>query len=308
MMEAKYKGKWDALRLVYERVLDQGPIIQYTAYTPHDYSRHCTGIYRNIGIFFIDIIKKVVTQEELFILNVSVLLHDIKMAYDSSPEMRNAHGQSAKEFILDEVYKQKSSTLSDLLTKPQTLAIVDVILGHSDIKSETRINTIDLLPLDAEFLIGELGKPINVRLLAAILRFADELDITSARIEGIKIDRYPINEDSEKFWRQCELFVSVRKNPTDNRQIVLQVDSTAVHTKGDKENDIPLIIEVRNKISEELNMLNNKVFSKQDYGWLLQEVVVKADAEIEELIKNQDTANPLGNLGVVEAVKKKELI
>jgi hypothetical protein len=76
---------------------------------------------------------------------------------------------------------------------------------------------------------------------------------------------------------------------------------------GDLENDVELIIEVRNKIRRELAKLNEKVFEKKQYfkGAKFYKVEVQASDEVLELIKIRDNKDPVEEEVIDESLKKK---
>ena len=159
-----------------------------SVYTFHDFNHHCTNIYHIIdGIVLTDdayVISDPLTERELYLLNLSVLLHDIGM-HKVTYVNRNKHAiESAK--IIEAMYNNSESALSVAhsgISKNEIKALKRIVIAHSD-------NKPGVCELDSEELnetINDLKGTIRVKLLAAILRIADELDITSERIGSLRI-------------------------------------------------------------------------------------------------------------------------
>lgn len=281
-----YLSRWKSIRQIWAPRLDKGPVSQKEDFTPHNYSNHCVGIYKIMSEILIpkSAYGNELKQESLFVLNVAVLLHDIMMTF--KPSARFQHSKEAKEFI------EQHFLVEDFNITPQEMeSIALVILGHSDIKDETTkttIETIDILPKEADFFTGLQGK-INVRLLAALLRLSDELDIHTGRIHGYNSSRREIKESSRPHWRRCEILSYPQKNPDNVTAIQLVPFESQINAEGNIDNDVSELIEVRNKISKELVQLNDKVFNKGYLsGWNYREIQIKATGELLEAIKRID--------------------
>ncbi len=303
-----YHKNWRTLRDTYEGVLNEGPVRQDIAFTPHDYRRHCQNIYYFLSNLLIPsgAYNTILNQEHLFILDVAVLFHDIIMAFD--PDLRETHSLEAKNYILDILMKADTGQI--LLSEDEAGFIADVVLGHSDLKKDGKVVScsIDLLP-EASDCIGRLG-PVNVKLLAALLRLADELDVNSNRVARIAADRYNINEESKKFWRQCLILQMASTHPNDTSIIRLIPKHDKITRESNIEADVRLLIECRDKINNELSMLNKKVFFKPGVfpGWNFHKVVLDAKGEIGERIADLDgkKPNPLSEADTSVDTKKKE--
>lgn len=296
-------NKWKMIADCYRKTLDRGPYFTDTAYTPHDFENHCMDIYKILD----DLILKeklggTINYEEIFVLLVAVILHDIIMAYE--PAERETHSEKAFEYVLEQVYTKNSSILKNCLTRNQAMAVAYVILGHSDLKKDEKINTLSFLPFKGEQPKGSLGE-INVRTLAAILRLADELDVTNERVQGIDINLYKINGTSEQFWNQCNLFRAIRPYSDNTTIIKLEVDDYAYKLNGDSINDIKRIRNVKNKIQEELNNVTKILYEPGYYdGWTLSRIEISASPEILELLQQDENIDPFEDENQGEEKKK----
>jgi len=278
-----YFERWQRIKAVYKPKLDSFTAPSNILYITHNYSNHCVNIYRIFEQILLPkfSVKKYFTIENLFILNVSVILHDYIMITD--PEKRRVHSEEGKKYIVKKVFENDSFLQNSLIQK-EAECVADVVFGHSDIKFKLgdNISTIDLLP-DYDFPSGESG-PINTKLLSALLRIADELDINNDRIKNMhhfedkiqelhnkylmdKSEGKEINSEGDPLthWNKCKILHFPQINKDDNRIINMVLNDEAIQTRSYYENDINLAIEVRNKIQKELDTLNDKVFSK---GWI----------------------------------------
>lgn len=296
-------NNWITICNSYNETLDAGPQYTSVAFTPHDFKHHSMNIYDILDRLLTEIsISEVLTPEEIFILLVSVVLHDIQMAYD--PSKRETHSELGKKFVEDQ-HSTSNSIINKNLTSGQAEAVGLVILSHSDLKEGKKINTLSLLPEKGNQPDGAYGE-INVSTLGALLRIADELDVTSKRIEGMDIDEYAINQDSEQYWKQCKLFNAIRMYSPNTQTIQLQVNERVYDLSGDQENDLKCIRNVKNKIQEELDNIN-LILNKPGYlkGWTLSTIEIKARDEIKELLNELDKSDPLEEQSSGDSIKKK---
>ncbi|WP_136524328.1 HD domain-containing protein [Geomonas ferrireducens] len=283
--EESYFQNWLTVKNIYVEILDRGSLRQKDAYTPHDYRNHCVNIYNIISNIILKENFSGLNTEELFILDVAVLLHDVYMALD--PEKRGTHSADARDFVKRE---QRDHRLP--FDREQAICIGDVIFGHSDLKTEngiTTCKTIEALPKKEDFYVGMSGKPINVRVLSSILRLADELDINSRRIKGYKPDDYNINESSRPHWRKCEIFMFPKICPTDRSVIHLKPDHELIKEDGNEEADVKLLLEVEQKINTELIYLNKNVFFTDCglQGWSFHKVEISTVDDLSDRIDRE---------------------
>lgn len=303
-----YFKRWEALKTLYKPVLDVESLYREIAYTPHDYSKHCVNIYNILSSLLIpdEAYNSILNEEHLFILNVAVLFHDITMTYN--PENRASHSQEARTLIRTHV-SDGISAIANALHDHEALAVSEVIYGHSDIKQGSSVikKTIEDLPCFDDCGMGGQGTKINIRLLAALLRLADELDICVNRIGAVKPEQYKMNVGSKPHWRKCEILLLPVKHPHNTSIINLKPNEIKIEATGDLENDVELLIEVRNKIRDELKMLNSIVFDQAQYalpGWRFRDIQIDAKNALKDAIDKKDNQNPMVT---IETIKKKKL-
>lgn len=264
-----------------------------SAYTLHDFSAHCVNLYKIISnvIFDKDIAYGAgtgLTEWELYILNLSVLFHDIGMSRVIEME-RDNHSQCSAEYI-QELYNNTQSALRKKASLEQNdvYALCDIIKAHSSVKS---------LPPEERGLNGVRetmpGKEeIRAKLLAGILRIADELDITSSRVGAgeietelekvqkdlIRMEKIDDNEEqinkkkklveSLEYWKKLHYFSEVKRKKEsgtikiilDDRKLKLLFEEGQVEDKiaGD-------ICENIIKIRKELLYFRNNSLSKVQF-------------------------------------------
>ena len=127
------------------------------------------------------------------------------------------------------------------------------ILGHSDLKlcnGEIRINTLDKEFYSRTIIQGpETTTNIRIRVLAAILRFADELDCTIKRIDGIpKIVMKGIPLAGQKYWERLKLFTHIDFNIP---RVKIYVNTAYIQRNPDRDKLFGLMKEVLEKIEKE---------------------------------------------------------
>jgi len=283
---AKYYEEWQVIRAIYKPVLDYGPIWKNVAFTPHDYTHHCIGIYRALDLLIDDdnFNNKKISLEELFILDVSVILHDIIMTYNITKRL--THSRDAEDFILELVNNHNESVLSNVLNSTTACSVGKIILGHSDVKNkDMKLKYIEKLKTSVQ---GEFGS-VRLQLLSSLLRLADELDISSLRIDKIKYQAYFIDQntyDSINHWRKLDLMNIPTVQP-DKSTILLEPNYQKIEF-GDKEKtiiDVCLLFEVKNKISEELKYVSEFI-KNQDFIFNFTSVVMNISENLKEFIKN----------------------
>ena len=258
-------------------------------YTPHNFSNHIINVIKNTnGIFTDETIKKF-SVDELFCFILACIMHDIGMIYYAD-ENRKIHSYIAADMICDiflpdggnEAYKdiinsinanrpklEKPELLEKLKTSIETILsnykILDttlrrqigvMIFGHSDLKIP--INDKDRIDTLNRALYEDWGFESfsNVHILAAYLRWADELDLSEERSNGFR--RNEIEEDAEPFWDNLSLVTKVKITPT---SITLQINSKNYNT--DKQYSYGLLKSIIAKLNKERKVIND-VFKQND--------------------------------------------
>ena len=306
-----YFNRWATLRDIYKSKLNTDLFVEKYQLTPHDYDRHCTNIYNILHLIIPSNCygkgERQLNTEDLFILNVAVLLHDMFLVY--SPLHKDIHGQQMQQFIRNEVQDNNVNVVNSILSDDEAKFVGDVIYGHCDIKQNDEIveRTLYSLP-NSNFKQGFLGKPINVRLLAGLLRFADELDIDSERIRLKKHLETRIEPNSRKHWRKCKLFALPTKAENDVTLLNLRLNEDEINTHGDMENDVKLICEVKNKICQEFEIIKNVVFNLGYLeSWQINTIKIYTDdssiAYMINKIEDQHNKNPMSLNSTVQGIR-----
>ena len=293
--------------------------IKGSIYTPHDIN-HCLNIYKCISKIILKDTKSYdknygLTNRELFILDLAVLFHDIGMSAVINPD-RKHHSKASAEYI-DKEYSDNRSCLKRTDLQPlEKKALMAIVKAHSDIKDDPSI-TSDKNGLNAPDLKSTYediqSKNIRVMLLAGILRLADELDVTNARLGNSIIEmqlkeleeEYNIHKNDEKYKEICAGYLESKKHwdklhlfemislDLDTGKIELKVDDDYVNRKDDSggtkkavANDI---VDVVLKIEKELKAIKEKCFSKKDIRGFIYINSIQVITEIKDLdneIKN----------------------
>ena len=269
-MEDRYKQSFDRLVEHYGEILNNECPISRSLYTLHDFDKHCTNIYKiisNIILHNMDFL----TQKELYLLNISVLMHDISMSTDIHWD-RKKHSKQSAIFIQNEI-ENSSSVLSGekrqkILSINDIHSIKNIIEAHSDIKDGSvpdNENGIYNSKLDFKD-----AAEVNSKLLAAILRLADELDVTSDRIgdETFSNQLSDENEDeriSKIHWENLHYFSQIKFDSEDTTKLLLFCDDDYLAKNLDDASNIKeRIKKILNKINKELEVLNKEVFNKHE--------------------------------------------
>ena len=168
--------------------LDSHPIISDTAFTPHDFSYHCFGIYKAISLIFGDFLDQnndEFSNESLLLLNIAVLFHDYSMSLENNNRLNHSETSATQFKELYETWQSSDASVQTL--SPIHIEIIQsIIKAHSDIKEEKNgkeeiiYSTIDEITVSIKK--GETSRNVYVKFLAGILRLADELDTTAERI------------------------------------------------------------------------------------------------------------------------------
>ena len=161
-------------------------------------------------------------------------------------------------------------------------AICAAIKGHSDTKLDNGKKIVHIKEIEHE-MRGVRFPFLNIRIVAAYLRLADALDITSARI-GMRRPKFDINDitqnDSNKHWKRIAYIKDVRfvkEGRGDNgviRQIRIKIDDDNIDINN-PENRVQIIDtlrELREYVEADLNFLNDNILTEERYK-VAEEVV-----------------------------------
>lgn len=293
-LEKHYRDSFFKIVEDYASKLEEKININGNVYTLHDFNHHCINIYKIIS----DIIlyspealgSNGLSQMELYILNLAVLFHDMGMQVFVDSK-RDSHSRRSLEYI-EEIYNTPGSAFraNCNLNENEITALKLIVMAHSDIKGENvpdSQNGLNNPSLDDE-MPSQTGS-IRARFLASVLRLADELDITVARLgngdlesqlnkfreEKLKlerelssIDNYELSNsiqnkleeikgyvNSLEHWKRLHLFKYMKRRMEDN-EIYIYVNDDYIKRaidRGDScENIAEAIVYVYNKINKEL--------------------------------------------------------
>lgn len=267
-MGDRYLNKWIALANKYAPNLDAIPIKKDTGYTRHDFSYHCKDIYHIIENVFLANVR--IEEEEYFVLAVAVLLHDISMTQIHFDRL--SHSQQSVDYIEREIHKGED--IWNGLDVQTIGAIEQIVRAHSDIKeydSERKEKVKNYTLRETEEKITGETCTLHVRWLAAVLRLADELDITVNR-KGVADKRFEELSDEDKderyskqCWMQLNYFEAVRLNKA-TIEIVLYKKYLRTHLNDDKPNIVSDIKHVRDKVFQQVKETNTCAFDNdEDY-------------------------------------------
>lgn len=289
-MDTQDQKTFDKLADEYGRMLNEGVHRTLTIYTAHDFDHHCFDLYRIISLYLLkEKGIKELTTEELYLLNLSVLLHDMSMCkggYENGtciPFDREIHSLQSAQWIRYE-YESEGRPLNKCgLTSSQIEIICSICQAHSDLKD--RAVPSGLFASDLEYKKnGDIGV-VRVKALAGILRIADELDVTSHRLRNPneidalitklpddKCERPEVeaiiqrDQESVKHFQRLLLIIDLEETK-DISEIALRLDSSRVQRRLDAADEMNLVddlLSVMNKIQKELDDLWHEVLSQSE--------------------------------------------
>lgn len=271
-MDEVHKSAFDKLAGHYGEILNKGCPVGNTLYTSHDFDKHCIDIYKIISdIILLNCSEQMFSSKELFILNLSVLFHDISMSINSHWD-RKKHSKESAEYVKSEEENTSSVLNSEKannnLTHNDISIIREIITAHSDIKDGSVLKENNGV-MNPELTFKMSGN-INGKALAAILRLADELDITSDRLgnEVFANQLSTENEDEKisiKHWRRLHYFKMISYDKNDTSCLEIHCDDEYLSDNSDDmSNIISDIVEIKNKIELELSTLSSEVFNRHE--------------------------------------------
>ncbi len=285
-MDRTYQEDFDKLAKHYGEMLNRGPAQTITVYTSHDFDRHCFDLYRIISMYLLreEGIRQL-TQEELYLLNLSVLLHDISMCRGGYVKEANTvfnrdiHSLQSAQWIRHEFDQGNTPLCQSGLTADQVEIICDICKAHSTLKDRETPTGL----FDPELKYKKDGKTgeIRVKALAGILRVADELDVTRHRLANAdEMDRLLTADDgrpetqtfirenkkSFKHFRRLLLIRKLERCKDNTTQLALRLDRMQAEKRkmaGDEINLADDLHKIKSKIQSELDTLWNEVIFKE---------------------------------------------
>lgn len=296
--DAEYYEKFNAILRYYKPIIDSGALIREVGYTPHDVENHCDNIYRILSdILPESFYQKYPYGENLFLLCVGILLHDLEMAYDVSDEVRRKHSKLAKERINKECYSNENTILKASISRDFVDALEDIVYAHSDIKDEN--NVIEVFTLqkvlekyNKDGLSKGINEEINVPYLAAVLRLADELDLDYNRICRIGYEQKYNIETSKQHFEKCKYFKKVQINSRNLRELVLRVDNNVFDSldESEKQTAAAQIIRTYDKVVNEFLKMKDSILFNTMYAselWNIECIKLNEEEKFREYLKKK---------------------
>lgn len=258
----------------------------HSLFTQHDFDHHCYNLYRIISNNLCNMSvseeeSQKLTEHELFLLDSAVLLHDIGMSAEVNLVINRAgHASKSAEFIRRE-WENTSSALYSAwnragLSETDILALMEIVKAHSnDTQAPDPQKTGIHAPTLLEWMPASApcGK-VRAKLLAGILRMADELDITLDRRGNARLTEQldPAddgNRVSQNCWEKLNYFSQVIIDPNNRVQLNLVINDSYVREKieqSDEDAILAGIWDVHKKVMEEWDMIQKEIFQKTEGG------------------------------------------
>lgn len=219
-------------------------VLTYTAskfpdFTPHDFERHSLNVEKILNWMVPDEVKSSMDPYELFFLIISAWLHDWGMVAsknENADEVRQNHHERTEQNF-QKLYKEV------LLSQQEANIAGRICRGHrtDDLQSDLYANSF----------IGSSNNLVHVSFLAALLRLADECDVTANRTpEIIYSSIHPEGRSEEEFKKHLSI-----GGIGPLTKYKLQLNGTAYTPKG-----VQVIEEVRKKIEEQLDSVKTILF------------------------------------------------
>lgn len=287
--DTSFKSKFVNLVNYAAPILDRGPALSKIGFTPHDFSHHVKDIYSVLDKMLPEAFyEKYNTGENIFILLTGALFHDIGMTKEWSEEVRVQHSKIGREMFLEPFKENEvNHVIKQNIETRYSKYIGDIIYAHSDIKlaDGSKIETFREIYdkyENLEYVTRGEHEEINVPFLAALVRLADELDITYERIENIDYLKSNNLPSSLQHFRTCELFKDIQLSKQQNDTLVIIVDESKcnlqlleqdIDNAFDQQDAIlnlateaANILEKYEKIQEEFRMLKELVLRNTSYS------------------------------------------
>lgn len=248
-LSGPYKSKLDELN---QKVK---PVLSRTANTLINFTDH--SLDHSLGVenaydVLLDGNYDLLNEDEKFLLIAATVLHDIGMVgQDKDLEMsnyqklrRDGHNYYSKDRI-------KSAATSLGLDFSEAQLIADIAEAHRKVPLES---------LNLEIAYG-LGGSVRLRLLGAMLRFADELHITKGRTSSLLMNILEPDEDSLRHHKRHENIHGVNRSSADREIIVISANASDWEMEELMEE---MVGEIKSKHKEIKDLLSsNKIIVKE---------------------------------------------
>lgn len=306
-MDSHYKTAFDTLVDYYGNILNSNQTKDSTYFTLHDFDHHCIDIYKNIDSYLLNGTLNALNQLELYLLNLAVLFHDISMSqggYDNINKKRTkfcrtCHSSQTAEWLGYE-YSNTSSTLFEkgVLTENALGELQKICKAHSDIKSSgITKEQCGLFASDLDFEFTGEREKIATKALAAILRLADEFDITNLRIGNTrdyeKLGNSTEDIESRRHWDCLKLVKQLKVSASAPTIVKIVLCDRIIEDRingGDAENVKDAILQIKCKLQNEIDYARQEVFDKDSFSFrlcMLREVVLETQSdEVKNLLEN----------------------
>lgn len=244
-----FKAKLDELNQKVRPVLGRttNTLINFT-----DHSlEHSLGV-ENVYDLLLDEKYELLSEEERYLLISATLLHDIGMVgqredldkSDYESLRRNAHNYFSKDRIIKE---------ADILGLDFSEAklVADIAEAHRKVPLES-------LPLEVPY---GLGNVVRIRLLGAMLRFADELHVTKGRTSTLLMKVLEPDAFSMKHHKRHENVYGVSRLSKDRNIIAISANADDWEMEKLMEE---MISEIKRKHSDVKDLLNDSKILVED--------------------------------------------
>lgn len=300
-MGSDYTKKWEQIKNAYAPELDHGSIHNPVAYTLHDYSHHCYDIYKIISQVILYPEKDdFLSQQDWFVLNVAILLHDYSMTFPNFDRL--IHAKQSADWLMKQSESEDDTIIKANLSHNEPEIISLIIKAHSDCKIVengkeivTEYNLEDSLLLDE--MDGGGANPIHAKFLAVVLRLADECDVTHSRVSKNNKSSYLADDNTEQriskeHWLKLQCFKSIKR---ENNKLELIVNDNYIQKiSGDVANNQTRIKSVVKTIRKQIKYVREKVIANDDrylQHFPVDEVIIESTfldkSFVEEVNKNQ---------------------
>ena len=267
-LNTEYLSKFEKIEGIVYNIAGKTRIF-FPKYTNHG-TDYLTNVENYVNLMIPDNIKEQMSEEEIFFLLCAVWLHDIGMVPQDEHELNNFESTSQRKDYRDNVRElhhiRSDNYIKDNYDKLGLNKLEAKIIGQIA-KGHRKINLKDYN------IINYNGKSINVAGLAAILRLADECDVSKERES--KLSPIDIDEKTrEKHYLKHELVNHVW---FDHEKGIIYISCII-----ENEEDYQHVNEVFDEITNKLNQTSDFLL---DFGINL--CSVKLDTKWNKLYEKQ---------------------
>ncbi|MBN2240856.1 MAG: ATP-binding protein [Dehalococcoidales bacterium] len=254
------------------------PLMSYTQgkfpfYTPHNFN-HSLNVEENLNWLVPDDVKEKMNEYEIFFLIVSAWIHDWGMVAEdgeSNEDIREEHHVRTEQKL--EKYYDKV-----FLSEHEARIIGKICKGH---------RKVDLHDIEFDDLVFRQGINIRVKFLGALLRIADECDVTHNRTpEVIYFSINPTGKSEQEFKKHLSI-TGVGQREEKHK---IYISAIARDPKGAK-----ALREVESKIQNELNGIKN-ILAANEISLDIVELQLETRGFIDQPIGFEINKNKIVNL------------